>query len=189
MTLGSEKPQISSHSARSQMLLAVRALTVGTQLFVVYLPAGCSRQKGRRRARAGTLEAWHAIAWGANPSDGFPQETCPPRGGHISQRFPTRQHPCRPSRAWISGLLASQGLALPGYSIPPFLGLEPAIANAWNPTSFAGCVPPPKQLQFAVHVLFCAFLCLLAPFTKLTKLQNKCNSLCISCCCPFLIVF
>ena len=29
----------------------------------------------------------------------------------MSQRFPTRQHPCRPSRAWISGLLASQGLA------------------------------------------------------------------------------
>jgi hypothetical protein len=59
----------------SQQNLPNRRMTVGTQLFVVYLPAGCSRQKGRRRARAGTLEAWHAIAWGANPSDGFSRET------------------------------------------------------------------------------------------------------------------
>jgi hypothetical protein len=27
------------------------------------------------------------------------------------QRFPTRQYPCRPSGAWISGLQANQGLA------------------------------------------------------------------------------
>ena len=32
------------------------------------------------------------------------------------------------------------GVGTPGYFIPPFLGLEPAIANAWNPTSFVGCV-------------------------------------------------
>jgi len=24
--------------------------------------------------RFGTLEAWHAIAWGVNPRDGFPRE-------------------------------------------------------------------------------------------------------------------
>ena len=48
-TLGSEKPQISSHSARSQMLLAVRALTVGTQLFVVYLPDAADKRDGGGR--------------------------------------------------------------------------------------------------------------------------------------------
>jgi hypothetical protein len=34
-------------------------------------------------------------------------------------------------------------VSTPGDSIPPFLGLEPAIANAWNPTSFVGCVQHP----------------------------------------------
>jgi hypothetical protein len=34
-------------------------------------------------------------------------------------------------------------VSTPGYSIPPFLGSEPAIANAWNPTSFVGCVQHP----------------------------------------------
>ncbi|MFN7888944.1 MAG: hypothetical protein ACK5OC_01525 [Pirellula sp.] len=76
-----------------------------------------------------------------------------PRGGTHIATFSNTPASLPPSRAWISGLLVSQGLAPPGYSIPPFLGLEPAIANAWNPTSFVGCVPPPKQMQFAVHVL------------------------------------
>ena len=70
---------------------------------------------------------------------GFRGKPEPRRGDTYRNVF---QHASIP--AALQGLdfwfASKPGVSTPGYFIPPFLGLEPAIANAWNPTSFVGCV-------------------------------------------------
>jgi hypothetical protein len=61
--------------ARRSQLTKVKVL--GTfHVPSTYNPCRCPEADGTTvdPLRFGTLEAWHAIAWGANPSDGFPRE-------------------------------------------------------------------------------------------------------------------